>query len=111
MHFYAKYQHTECANPYFYFYWSIQVTCLSHDTLIILKRGLAIYSKLTWLQNSSFLFLPYKKKYPENVIKIVWKLSRIFFHVQKMSGKMIVWNFSYPKNQTNSEHIPDMKKI
>ena len=28
-----------------------------------------------------------------------------------MSGKMIVWNFSYPKNQTNPGHIPDMKKI
>ena len=24
---------------------------------------------------------------------------------------MIVWNFSYPKNQTNPGHIPDMKKI
>ena len=70
-------------------------------------------------------YCPMKKKCPENVIEIVRNLSGIYFscpeNIRKMSGKMIkvaVWNFSFPKNQTNSGHekkisghIPDMQKI
>ena len=41
------------------------------------------YSVMNYTNNP----FPIKKKYPENVIKIVRKLSRIFFHVKKMSGK------------------------
>src|SRR5947207_15786562 len=58
---------------------------------------------------------PYKKeisgKCHQNCPEIVQNFFSCPENVWKMSGKMIVWNFSYPKNQTNSGHIPDMKKI
>ena len=59
--------------------------------------------------------VPYKKeisgKCHQNCPEIVQNFFSCPENVWKMSGKMIVWNFSYPKNQTNSGHIPDMKKI
>ena len=65
---------------------------------------------------------PYKKEISGKCHQKCPEIVQNFFsypeNVWKMSGKMIIWNFSYPKNQTNSghekkisRHIPDMKII